>query len=632
MVCLSYKKLVLPLAAVLLALICLLPAAEAAPAASPVKSDTLILSFNGYKLTAYDVQVKVHENNVLDVTERITAHFDEPKHGIYRHIPLVNKMRWQNSQETVTYTQKAKISNVSVTDGSTGQTIPTDKETGSHLLLKIGEADKTITGDKTYVISYSYALGSDGVNRFDALYYNLIGDQWDTNIGHVTFAIEMPKSFEAKNIKFMIGAAEAGLSVPYKAEGKTITGSVEEVLGKGRGLTVRLELPEGYFSGVETGNDLIWLSVSAVMLGICVLLYLFYGRNPKLQPESATTSPLTLNPAEAGYILGGECASKGRAALLIHWANQGYLAFESEEQDKVSLIKLKDADAAMRPYEQTMFNALFVNGDKVTPDEVKTQFIGIMKQVDLGVSSFFDEPAHQIYTQASSKARRICYLFTFLCIVIFSARIFGNYYSWADYALTAVCVLAFSFVIFPPVLFIDYFARKNGTGSPTGLACNSIALLLMLGLLLGLAEYADALDSATSVAVLAIGVCGLAGALIRKRTVEGNKLVSEVVGLKRVLQSASTAKNTPGQFYPLLPYAFTFGLTDKWANAFSSLELEPPGWFRGRLLNLFTTLYFSNKVSDYVSTFESGMNYYDSSSGSDGGSGGGSGGGGGGSW
>lgn len=620
-------------AVLLLAIFCLLPIGNAASASETLPNGKLILSFHGYKITAYDVAVKVYENNVLDVTERITAHFDEPKHGIYRSIPLENTMRWFINQETSTHTQKARISNISVTDGSTGQELPLDKETtAGQLVLKIGDAGTTITGEKTYVIRYCYALGNDGRKEFDELYYNLIGDKWDTYIGNIRFSLEMPKAFDPKNLTFMLGTAEAGALVPYKVEGNTIYGTVDDVLSGGRGLTVRLELPEGYFSGIKEDSTGFMGMLSLSFMVVSVLLFFLFGRNPRLQSGSGW--PTECNPAEAGYILGGDAAKRGRMALLMHWAEQGYLCFETDELGRTVLVKLREADTGLKPYEKTLFHALFVNGKRVTPEMLKTQCSGIMAKVEREIRAFFVEPSRRLYTSASGTARKICYLFTLVCIGIVTAKIFGDAYSLTDYLSIAAGILAFSFMLFPFIGLIGYYARKNGTGSTTGLAVNIVGLLLMLGVLLGLLAYSDALDSESGLAVLAVGVCSFAGVFTRRRSEFGNRLLSQVLGLEqRMERSRQTTPEPSGSFYSLLPYAYVFGLSEQWAKVFDGLELEPPEWFRGRLIHLYSTMYFSNWASEQLDSFESSITYNDSSGGDSGGtSGGGAGGGGGGAW
>lgn len=629
------KLLLLLLVVACFATVCSLGYAKAFAKAQTVpvpQVEKFIVALNGYKITAYDVAVKVHENNVLDVTERITAHFNEPKHGIYRNIPLVNNLRRVINQQPVTHEQKAKISDISVTNPA-GQVVPVDKENKSQmLLLKIGDAGKTVTGEQTYVIHYRYELGDDGTTQFDELYYNLIGNQWDTYIGNISFTVEMPKTFDAKNIEFRLGTEPAGQLVACKVEGNIISGVVNEVIGNGRGLTIRLELPEGYFSSVVPDNNWLGEAVPAAIIALCVLLFSLFGRNPRLQRDNGSSPDL--NPAEAGYVLGGDTAKRGRIALLLHWADQGYLYFETDGQDNLILVKLKDADANLKPYEQTMFNALFVNGSQVTAEQLKNQFTGVMPKVERELRAYFSEPDRRLYTAASSKARQVCYLFTLLAMGLFSAKLFGDAYSLTEILTIAVVTGVFAFMLFPFILFSDYYARKNGTGSKTGLTINIVGLLLMLGALLGMAAYSDVLDRESALLVTAIGISGFAGAFIKKRTAFGNRLLSQVIELKQQLESGKQIlPPTSGRFYSLLPYAYMLGIAEKWAKIFEGLELEPPQWFRGRIINLYSTLYFSNLLNDQLTSFANNMTYYDSSSdGGGSGSGGSGGGSGGGSW
>ena len=45
-----------------------------------------------YILNSYHIDVKVNENNVLDITEKIGAYFKIKKHGIFRKIPEKNNV------------------------------------------------------------------------------------------------------------------------------------------------------------------------------------------------------------------------------------------------------------------------------------------------------------------------------------------------------------------------------------------------------------------------------------------------------------------------------------------------------------------------------------------------------------
>lgn len=54
-------------------------------------------------------------------------------------------------------------------------------------------------------IKYTYNIGKDPVKNADELYFNLIGDEWDTVINNISFKITMPKSFDKSLLGFSSG-------------------------------------------------------------------------------------------------------------------------------------------------------------------------------------------------------------------------------------------------------------------------------------------------------------------------------------------------------------------------------------------------------------------------------------------
>ena len=54
-------------------------------------------SSSDYTIQSYNIKMTVNEDNTFDITEKITAYFNNPKHGIYRTIKKLNyKNRWNN--------------------------------------------------------------------------------------------------------------------------------------------------------------------------------------------------------------------------------------------------------------------------------------------------------------------------------------------------------------------------------------------------------------------------------------------------------------------------------------------------------------------------------------------------------
>ena len=87
-------------------------------------------------------------------------------------------------------------------------------------------------------------------------------------------------------------------------------------------------------------------------------------------------------------------------------------------------------------------------------------------------------------------------------------------------------------------------------------------------------------------------------------------------------------------FETLLPYAIVLKLSEEWADRFEGLYTEPPEWYVGPRVPLFSMRGFVSGLDQTVSAVGSSMTSAPRSSGSGGGgfSGGGGGGGGGGAW
>ena len=207
---------------------------------SNTPSENSMYASYDYVIDNYDVNIIVNSNNTFDITETITAYFNTPKHGIFRTIPLSNKIvRLDGS----TSTNRTQVTNLSVSDEYS-----VSRENGNYK-IQIGSASRTLTGEKTYTIKYTYNLGKDPIKDYDELYYNIIGSEWDTVIGNLTFNIMMPKEFDASKLGFSKGKVGSTNNdgINYTVNGNTISGSYDGVLNKGEALTVRCELPEGYF-------------------------------------------------------------------------------------------------------------------------------------------------------------------------------------------------------------------------------------------------------------------------------------------------------------------------------------------------------------------------------------------------
>ncbi len=282
-----------------------------------------------YVIDKYDINILVNENNTLDITETITAYFNVAKHGIFRTIPLKNTVTRLDGTTTKNRTQ---ITNLSIDNEYT-----TSKVYGNYK-IKIGSASQTLKGEQTYVIKYTYNLGKDPLKDYDELYYNIIGDEWDTVIGNITFSITMPKDFDSSKLGFSSGKKGSTLNskIKYNVNKNKITGSYEGILNKNEALTVRCELDEGYFvnAGLTINiMDYIIFFLPILFLALSILIWYIFGRDEQVIETVEFYPPEGFNSLEVGFLYNGKAENKDITSLLIYLANKGYIQISDKQID-----------------------------------------------------------------------------------------------------------------------------------------------------------------------------------------------------------------------------------------------------------------------------------------------------------
>lgn len=316
-----------------------------------------------YTIQSYNINMIVNEDNTFDITENITAYFNVPKHGIYRKIPLRNSI---TRTDGTTSSNRAKITNISVSENYT------TSNQNSYKVIKIGNANQTLTGKHSYTIKYKYNIGKDPLKNADELYFNLIGDQWDTSIGDVSFTVTMPKPFDESLLGFSNGylGSTNSANVTYSVNGNTITGNTINTLSAKQALTIRLTLPDGYFVNASSNIEIYSIVViifSLVCALIAYILWAKYGKDNEVVETVEFYPPEGYNSAEVGFLYNGSADTKGIISLLIYLANQGYLKIEETEEKGLfskskgfKITKIKEYDGN-NENERVFFNGLFKN-------------------------------------------------------------------------------------------------------------------------------------------------------------------------------------------------------------------------------------------------------------------------------
>ncbi len=616
-----------------------------------------------YVIDKYDVNILVNENNTLDITETITAYFNVPKHGIFRTIPLKNTIERLDGS---TKKNRTQVTNLSVDNEYT-----TSREDGNYK-IQIGSADRTLKGEQTYIIKYTYNLGKDPLKDYDELYYNIIGEDWDTVIGNVTFSITMPKDFDSSKLGFSSGVRGStnNSAIRYNVNGNKITGNYNGILGVGEALTIRCELEEGYF--INAGltihlMDYIFYLIPILFLGIAVFIWYKFGRDEQVIETVEFYPPEGFNSLEVGFLYKGKADNQDVTSLLIYLANKGYIKISETEEKSLffkskgfKIIKLKDYDGT-NVNEKIFLNGLFKNNNnleenkliEVTSSDLYDNFYITMGEILSNINN--KENRNKIFEKSKFSKSLLISLMIFATYCFITIPPILNYYGQTEILIPALIFPGIGFT----VLFSMLFGGKQ-TIYVNGVATNSAIITKIFGLVWGslfggipwaITILPILLDDPLYLIGYFVGILCVLGMILcikflPKRTKYGNEILGKIRGFKNFLETTEKEKleamvmQNPTYFYDILPYTYVLGISDKWIKKFETIALQAPTWYESP--NVFDVATFGTFINTTMVSAESVLSSSPSSNSSDssysggssggGFSGGGSGGGGGGSW
>ncbi len=569
-----------------------------------------------YYIKNYDVAIEVTEDNVLNITETIDVYFNKSSHGIFRGITTRGTFL-RNDSSSSKY--RAKVSNISVND-----TYQVSNQ-GDNKNIRIGSANKYVNGDKTYIIKYSYAFTGDTSKNFDELYYNIIGADWECPIDKVIFSIKMPKDFDFEKIGFTHGKLDSRETngIVYEIDGNTIVGEFMNSLEPREALTVRIELPEGYFNTSKLRMILLTILIvisnvieffaTHIKLTICLcyllailvvfIKWIVWKNNNQIIETVEFYPPEDLNSLDVGYIFKGKAISNDITSLIIYLANKGYIKIEDDKND-FKIIKLKEYDGNNK-YEKKVYDGLFKKKDEVTKKDLTKSFYKITASIEYELNK--KDNREKIIIPRTKIQRRLAMIPPiFIVLVLLFTIVYGNGYEREAYVLlpfgVVTCiVLAIGInarVTKRKGIIISTAANKGSEIKTkidfTGKFWMRMAMvLLFLDLMLYIIFLFTRelyLDTSYYIYVL-FGFLALILTLfftfnIENRTEYGNRMLGKILGFKRFLENAredelqDLVDKYPTYFYDILPYTYVLGISDKWISKFETINMPSPEWYK----------------------------------------------------
>lgn len=532
------------------------------------------------RITHFNVSATIGKDRKVTVEETIEYDFgDNQRHGIYRYIPTGyerNGAKYYLLLDLESVTQDGKPAKYEKSFGL-------DK-----VNIKIGDADKYLTGKHTYVIRYSSKRALNEFPTDDAIewYWNVTGNGWEVPILASTLQLRGPAE-EKDAICFtgIYGSTEKACAISQVKDVHEVR--ITRPLEAGEGFTIAYRFPLNSVDPISTSDkiwfwliDNAWAATPFVVFAIMYAIWFFKGRDPKGRGTiiAQYEEPRGMNALQMAGTLNESIPSRAVTALILDLARRGYLhvEYEGEKNKKMFLVKDREADSRMDQSEKDLFEGIFSGNDRVDTSKGVDDLYEAVEKSRSYTMTYLKELG--IYPQNPGVVRGLWY--------------------------TAAFIVPFLLVMGGTLLFGPFMIVSGIVSS----------IIMMI--------FAHFMPRVTR-----------EGAIVREEILGFKKFLS-VTEEKRLAFSDAPEKK-PEQFARFLPAAVAFGVEKKWANQFADMQVPAPSYIHG--YNNFNTNSFVNTVhameSDMAGSYSPPSTSGSGGSGfSGGGSGGGGGGGGGGSW
>ncbi len=539
-------------------------------------------------IPSFNVNATLSENRNLQVTESIRYDFgDAERHGIYRRIPE------RYSRNGGAYNLRLSIGDSTMDEKSVDQSVSRE---GDDRVIRLGNADRTITGAHTYAITYgtTRAINDFPEDHERELYWNVTGNGWEVPIAATSFHIELPApATRLVCYTGVFGSTEQACKIT--SSGNIVTAVATRPLESGEGLTIAIRIPEDSVRGLSLYEEItsfisdnLWVFTPIIVFLLMFYVWRRYGKDPAGRGTiiAEYTEPDQLPPALQASLVDQNVPARAITATLLDLARRGYakVRFDGDpskdgwfSKSKIYYEKVKDADENLLPYEAKLLNGVFAKGDSVDLSKRNDKFWTDLQAARIQI---FDELKKRgLFNMNPSTLRFI----------------------WIAVAVGAVFIGFYGVAIFGELFIVS----------------GILSAIIIAG-------FGWQMPSATK-----------AGAVMVERVLGFKKFLS--VTEQARLDFTDAPERKPEQFARFLPAAVAFGVEEKWAEHFANIQLPQPPYMSGNM-NTWNAVSYAHAMQSFHSQSATAMYTAPSSAGhggsgfSGGGSGGGFGGGGGGSW
>jgi hypothetical protein len=469
-------------------------------------------------------------------------------------------------------------------------------QTEKQIELKIGDANRLITGVNTYTISYQVAGALTYFSDHDELYWNVTGNDWIVPVASTTASASVvwPQEVNINDVKGKCYTGNVGSTLNdcvLNINKNNIVFKTNNQLEAGQGLTIVFSFPKNIVAVLEPKEFVsFWNTLAGKLisglLGLLALIwyvglpfFIIYkwfktGRDPSTRsarsgqvpgivsawfdPPKTQDGKRFLTPGEVGTLGDETVDMKDISASIVDLARRGYLIIDERKKGDFYLIKSKNLDSGLLTYEKTILIKFFG-----TKKEIRIKDEELSTEVAQVKNEMYEQVVEDKLFDKNPQTTRTIYY-----VVAGIGFFTGNFF---------LAIVAF--------LFGRVMPRKT----VFGVEARNVAFSL-------------------------------------KNFLTSQKKQLEFQADKQMM------------FERLLPYAIAFGVEKIWAKRFESLNITQPNWYHSYSPTIFSSYLLVNSLNSSFRSINSAVTPTRSSSGFSSGfggggfSGGGGGGGGGGSW
>jgi len=348
---------------------------------------------SGWVVNAFDAQIVIQADGRLVVNETIDVDFGTSEHhGIFRDIPV--KYAWPNAPRKQ---RVYELQVLSVSDASGRAWRFETYGNGSNVEIKIGDADRTVTGRQQYRIAYVVHGALNGFPDHDELFWNVTGSEWPVPIISASATVRAPAQLSQSTCYAgPVGSADRCGGIESVASGAIYKSG--RTLEPGDDFTVVAGLRKGVVAEplpilqdrpreLAEFFDLTpaWLALGAFVAvgGIGLVAWLWYrvGRDDRehetIVPEFEP--PEKLRPAQIGLLVDERADTLDVTATIVDLAVRGFLTITEIPKEGLLgqrdwLLTRRQASGDLLDYEQIIFDGLFATGEEVKLSSLRRHF------------------------------------------------------------------------------------------------------------------------------------------------------------------------------------------------------------------------------------------------------------------